>query len=138
MDAEALDEEVFRLSISSVARSFAAYFGAFDQFFMSFGETGHEVLGGKAAFHFFDRRHRGERGKATRRESIHGADLLGYEIDASEEFLILRLEERMEGEKIGADDIPVREVRLGEQSVSIGDEVFEAGDDCRSGVCGGL
>lgn len=63
--------------------------------------------------------------------------MFGDVVDGGEEFFVLALEGGVELEEVGAFDVPVGEVGLGHEGVTVGEEGFEGGGDGRCRFGGG-
>ena len=75
----------------------------------------------------------GKRGEATDCAGMQGADAFGDLINGGEEFFVLCLEGRVQGEETRPLDVPMRQMRQGNQGVGIGKDLIQASGKARVG-----
>lgn len=130
------DHHILGFHIAAIAGKVAGGGGILDEIVVQFGEVVDHFGGGFFFGNFPCAGEVGEVTEAARGVSAEGADTFGDFIDGGKELRVLFFEGGVEGEETGAFDIPVAEVGLAHEGITVREHFTESIDD--GGIAGGF
>lgn len=133
------DGEILGFQITAGFGSVAHRLGGGGGLFVGLEQMGDKIFrGGRGHAELGDFREFGQWGQAAGSEDVEGAEALGDFIDGGKQLFVLRLEGRVELEEGRPLDVPMGQVGLGHQGVTVREQGLEGRDDgSGSGVGGG-